>query len=309
MLKYAIILLDRTATSFCYADNPYKDNGLISLVLLKNAIVWCMKENLRIQFVYPDYELPKEYISIINSIDHADIKHIQNADVTVFNGWNELHFAEINASSIVIRLTRKKLFNSQKDFLRLFDYTGHISIVITDIENFSDFDFSAYQDFLSSISGTIEDNTLREEMPQISLLTDRLFLSTMNNCNAGDESITIGPNGNFYVCPSFFFDNENDCVGNLKDGLNIKNGHLYKLQFAPICKTCDAFHCRRCVWLNRNSTLEVNTPSHEQCVISHLERNASQDLLYNIRNHGDFLSGTEIKEIDYLDPFDKLTRR
>jgi hypothetical protein len=49
----------------------------------------------------------------------------------------------------------------------------------------------------------------------------------------------------------------------------------------------------------------VNTPSHEQCVVAHLERNTSRELLENIRKHGMFMPDIEIKEIDYLDPFDK----
>ena len=65
-----------------------------------------------------------------------------------------------------------------------------------------------------------------------------------------------------------------------------------------------AYQCKRCIWLNRKMTLEVNTPSHEQCVTAHLERNASRDLLQEIRKSGRFLQGREIMEIDYLDPFD-----
>jgi hypothetical protein len=58
--------------------------------------------------------------------------------------------------------------------------------------------------------------------------------------------------------------------------------------------------------MNRKTTLEVNTPSHEQCVVAHIERNASMILLKNIRKHGEFLPDFEdIKEIDYLDPFEK----
>jgi len=50
--------------------------------------------------------------------------------------------------------------------------------------------------------------------------------------------------------------------------------------------------------------MEVNTPSHEQCVVAHLERNASRMLLENIRRHQSFLPDQKIKMIDYLDPFD-----
>lgn len=88
------------------------------------------------------------------------------------------------------------------------------------------------------------------------------------------------------------------------NGLDIKNSQLYKLLYAPICRNCDAFQCKRCVWLNRKTTYEINTPSHEQCVVAHLERNASRVLLNNIRKYGEYLPHIEIKEIKYLDPFD-----
>ena len=86
--------------------------------------------------------------------------------------------------------------------------------------------------------------------------------------------------------------------------MDVKNPQLYKLSHAPICRNCDAYQCKRCVWLNRRTTYDINTPSHEQCVVSHLERNESRELLTNIRKNGIFLPGKEIKEINYLDPFD-----
>ena len=132
-----------------------------------------------------------------------------------------------------------------------------------------------------------------------------MMLEKMNNCGAGDSNITLAPNGKFYVCPAFYYENEENCIGDLKHGLDIKNPQLYKLNFAPICRHCDAYQCKRCIWLNRKITLEVNTPSHEQCVVAHLERNTSRELLENIRKHGMFMPDIEIKEIDYLDPFDK----
>jgi len=58
------------------------------------------------------------------------------------------------------------------------------------------------------------------------------------------------------------------------------------------------------VWLNRRSTLEVNTPGREQCVSAHHERNASRALLASIRTLGTFLPDREIPEISYLDPFE-----
>ena len=46
----------------------------IDLDDLKQGIKYAMMENLMIQFVYPDFELPKQYAEVINSIDHIDIR-------------------------------------------------------------------------------------------------------------------------------------------------------------------------------------------------------------------------------------------
>ena len=69
MLQYLVILLDDSSTSFCHYDNKDEHN-LISIEDLREAIFFGMKENLMIQFVYPDYPLPKDYLDTIESIDH-----------------------------------------------------------------------------------------------------------------------------------------------------------------------------------------------------------------------------------------------
>jgi len=48
-------------------------------------------------------------------------------------------------------------------------------------------------------------------------------------------------------------------VGDLRTGLAIANQQLYRLDHAPICRVCDAYHCRRCVWMNDRLTGDVNT--------------------------------------------------
>lgn len=306
MLKYAIILLSNSATSFCFAENHSKDNTLIPIDTLREAILWCMKENLRIQFVYPDFDLPKEYIEVINSIDHADIKHLSNADVIVLNGINEAREFSCEGKTVVLRLTDEELYNNLDSLKNLMRISSHLSVILKDDGVIKKEDFPKYKLFLESLKDVFEQLVIDGVAPQINLLTDRLVLEKMNNCNAGVESITIGPNGYFYICPSFYFEDTNDSVGNLLDGLNIKNPQLLAISHAPICKICDAYHCKRCVWLNKKTTLEVNTPSHEQCVMAHLERNASKELLKKIRQYGDFLPDKEIATIDYIDPFDKI---
>ena len=61
MLKYLIIQLDDTSVSYCHYGNKSVERNLIPLELLQKAIQWAMKENLSVQFVYPNYKLPISY--------------------------------------------------------------------------------------------------------------------------------------------------------------------------------------------------------------------------------------------------------
>lgn len=318
MIEYLIILLDNTSTSFCHYENTHGTHNLIPLEMLKAGILFAMKENLMIQFVYPDYELPAEYKAAIDSIDHSKIVSSfcedkaakEEADVVVCHDWPELADRKHNGNCCyVLRTTKADLFGRFATIKEVLSSVPRLNVVITDVETFSDEDFDKYKQILRSLSENIEKLYVSGKTPQLNILTDRMMLKEMNNCGAGNTNITLAPNGKFYVCPAFYYDSEDDSVGDLGSGLDVPNKQLYKLDYAPICRHCDAYQCKRCVWLNRKTTLEVNTPSHEQCVTAHLERNASRELLNNIRKHGVFLpEQEEIKEIDYLDPFDKLTK-
>lgn len=303
MLQYLIILLDDTSTSYCHYTNNRKGKNLIPLDRLKQGIRFGMMENLMIQYVYPDYELPEEYKEVIESIDHSKIKPIaDDADVLVLNKIEAIKTDIL----VVLRIGKADLFDHQEEVAALLKGVPRLNVVLTDVETFTDKDFEAYKKVLATLSMEVKKLYVEGWSPQLNLLTDRMMLSQMNNCGAGETTITLAPNGKFYVCPAFYYEDEKDCIGDLEHGLDIKNKQLYKLEYAPICRHCDAWQCKRCIWLNRKTTLEVNTPSHEQCVLAHLERNASRELLQNIRKHGSFLpEQEEIKEIDYLDPFDK----
>lgn len=314
MLQYLIILLDDKSTSYCHYVNGKEDRKLISLGVLKAAIRFGMVENLMIQFVYPEGELPQEYKDAVESIDHSKIVPAKSkdsallieADVVVFNEWSDMvDFSFCDQQAYVLRTNKTDLFARYAEIVPVLGKAIRLNVVITDVETFTDEDSKKYKQMLAFLSDEVEELYAGGKSSQLNLLTDRMMLKEMNNCGAGQGNITLAPNGKFYICPAFYYLDEADSIGDLEHGLDIKNKQLYRLDYAPICSHCDAYQCKRCIWLNRKTTLEVNTPSHEQCIVAHVERNASRQLLTNIRKYGIFLPETEIKEIDYLDPFDK----
>lgn len=316
MLSYLVILLDDSSTSFCNYENR-KQPRLIDLETLNAGIIFGMKENLAIQFVYPDYELPTEYMSLIDTIDHSNISSIRNhsvysSDLLVFNDFRDFICLQLNDSpkpAYVVRIGKKDFFENCQSLLKNINFVSRLNIIITDVETFNDADFKLYAEILDKMVESVFESYNSGHNPQINILTDRLLLDKANNCNAGVDSITLAPNGRFYVCPAFYFEDEDNNCGDVVNGLNIKNKQLLRIDHAPICRICDAYHCKRCVFLNQKMTWDINTPSHEQCVVSHIERNASRKLLVKLEENGLIVPTKEIKEIIYLDPFDLINTK
>ena len=311
MLKYLIILLDDTAVSFCHYPNGKSEKRPISIADLKAGILFAMKQNLMIHYVYPSYDLPAAYRDAIETTDHVKIipagsEYAISADVRVFDSWEQFsNETQTNDDGkvFVLRTGMQELFHHSANLESRLNCISRLNIVITDMETFSEEDFDAYRQWLSDFGSVVAESYRKGKLPEINLLTDRITLNQSNGCNAGCEHITLAPNGRFYQCPAFYLEDEDDSIGEPKIGLNLKNPQLYRLEYAPLCRHCDAFQCKRCVWLNRKTTLEINTPSREQCVVAHLERNASADICNQLKPAG-FFADVEIPVIDYTDPFD-----
>ncbi len=315
-MQYLVILLDDTSVAYCHANNPLTERYLMPIETLRKAILFGMKQNLMIQYVYPDYELPAEYAEVIESIDHVKI----GRNVKVYNGVP----AHIEGKTAVLRLTIGEFIEKQYDIATLLPQVERLNISLTDIETFKDEQIEAYKkalDTVAKVAGNLLISNVKDDSAKnvgaVNIITDRLSLKEMHNCEAGVGNITVAPNGKFYLCPAFYYDEKmgisnrmnhakpesTRSVGDLDSGLNIPNKQLLQLDHAPLCRNCDAYHCNRCIWLNDRLTMDANTPSRQQCIVSHLERNATRTLQQSLQQKG-IQAGDEIPEITYLDPFE-----
>lgn len=310
MLQYLVILLDDTSISYCHSPNPLMTKRLMPLDVLHKAIFFSMRNNLMVQYVLPQYQLPQEYYIEMNTIDNVKI----GQDVLVYNCVPDCSESE----TVVLCIPIETLFESVHMVSNILRHSKRLCIHFTNIETFKNDSTTTYENCLNILKDTIIDELTKGRKHELNLITDRLNLSKMSNCNAGVHNITIAPNGKFYICPVFYYDEMSEIdtgmnhrlpiydrsVGDLDTGIDLKNKQHLDLDHAPLCKKCDAFHCDRCVWLNQKLTNEINTPGREQCIMSHVERNVTKTLSDQLRDMG--VESQIIQSIDYLDPFDKV---
>ncbi len=316
MIQYIIVILDRNSTSFCfYENNNFGENNseLMPIKLVQGIIDYSVRNNISINFLYGNHKLPDEYEKLVDSAQHIKIiplklKQYYNDAIIVINRDEMGLISELendSCNNIILRLDKKDLNKLTEIFSLLLGKFKRLNLSLLGIETYSEQDFNEYSSHLKEIETILEEEYKKSNIIELNFISDRLGLMNMNNCDAGIKHLTFAPNGKFYHCPAFYYDEIDNEVGDLGCGINIKNENLLRLENSPLCSNCDSYHCKRCIYLNKLTTLEINVPSNQQCVISHLERNTTRTLLENLKPYQDlFQNFVDIPKIDHLDPFD-----
>jgi CXXX repeat peptide maturase len=341
-----IAILDRGAAPFCHYVNPHYHAARpqwMPPAVLEKTVRFAQDRRLRLLCLMGHHPLPKRHASILKETRcvymapmalHGRMKDA----VPIIEAGDVGAVARLRGDPIdnaVLRLGRKDMPRLGSIFARLAGKFRRLNICLLDLGQYQEDDFAVYRRQLEAMADTVagmnwpggplprrggygrtggqarRSGTSREGGTECNLVTDRVMLQAMNNCDAGIKHITVAPDGRLYLCPGFYHWQEGASVGSLDEGLRIDNGHLLTAEYAPICRQCDAYHCRRCLLLNKQLTDEINTPSRQQCVAAHCEREQSRrllDFLGRENRLNQAVPATTIPALDYLDPFELIKR-
>ncbi|MGA2033137.1 MAG: CXXX repeat peptide maturase [Thermoguttaceae bacterium] len=321
-IETLIVILDSAAVAFCNYVNPHYGAAKpdwMPLPVLREARRFAAEKGLRLIYLAGRHPLPAPCVQEIGKGPHVSIAPLalrrrMSGAIPVLEAADVAALGRSRGPRIenaILRLGRKDMPRLGAIFTRLAGKMKRLNVCLFDVGRYREADFDVYRQQLDSLAEQVARLDRPADGTECNLLTDRLMLRAMNNCDAGVRHLTVAPNGRFYLCPGFYCQNEADAVGSLHDGPEIRNAHLLTVEYAPICRRCDAYQCRRCVLLNKQLTEEANTPSRQQCVTSHIERDASRRLLQTLQRAGRLNESAAmgpIPRLDHLDPFELLTR-
>jgi CXXX repeat peptide maturase len=207
--------------------------------------------------------------------------------------------------NLILRLARADLERLASTVETLLPRCGRLNLRLLEVERYGDRELLRYRDQLDRIRAALEARFRVGQLVEVGFLTDRLRLDRMRNCSPGLEHLTVATDGSLHLCPGFRQAGA-PAVGELENGIRIRNPQLLDLRHAPICSACDAYQCQRCLYLNWRTTGELNTPSEQQCILAHHERNASARLGAMLRRLPAFGGLRPLEETDCLDPFTRV---
>jgi hypothetical protein len=322
MVTYLLAILEKGAVPFCCYDNPYYYSGaateLMPLATLRQTVRAARENALPVNFIYGRQPLPPAYGELIETVAHVKIIPPElQADypdgLVVLDGDDEAVFATLpreERRTMILRIAPHNVTGLSRLFTALLGKFKRLNIHKVAEDHFTAAHLAAYEAELAKIGEVLAKEYPAGREVEVNLVSDRLLLDQMNNCHAGRQHVTVAPNGKCYICPGFYYDNEADCIGMLDEQVaaEFPNSRLLDMDRAPLCTRCDAFHCKRCVYLNKKTTGEFNVPSREQCVTAHMERETSRQLLNSLGMIAPFKDMNRIAALTYCDPLEKLER-
>jgi radical SAM peptide maturase (CXXX-repeat target family)/CXXX repeat peptide maturase len=242
-------------------------------------------------------------IDVISAQNEYIYTSNDNNRLVCFNSQDVFN-AESGAYNAILNIDEQDFPNIHELVIALLQKSARVNVNIR--HDMFDVDTEKYEMSLDLIIAFLHESYMNDNRKQLNIITDRLFLKEMRNCGAGDYSITLAPNGKFYYCPAFYFNDDRNHIGSLEEGIKLTYDSIFSMKYALICNKCDAFHCKRCVYLNKVRTNEYCIPSKRQCNIAHIERAASKklfDMLIRDKCNDIVSNMNKIPNIEYSDPF------
>ena len=312
-MKSLMIILDSSAPSLCYYHRGIMQERMAEETF-ESAIALVKSKDLFLQVVTGPAGIPDTYLKKLEACDYiaylpASISpKARPQDVLIIDSAtdSDLELVPQGHPIVILRMSKDHLGQLPALCLKLAERVQRIVLVLTDILEYTISDIEVYQHNLSVIKEHLLEMILDKRAIEINVITDRLMLDEPRECSAGLEHLTMAPSGSLHLCPAFALDaNHAHPLGII--GPDWVADPILSREKAPICISCDAFHCRRCVYLNKISTLELNTPPWQLCRISHVEREISRQLLQQLQDQRFLQHLPSIQPVHYQDPLLKDT--
>lgn len=309
MLRTLNILLDDRAESHCYYPKAQGNLKQLETYKVCEAIEYAVDNQLSLNLISGVSELDPIIIKALQNIDYRLIlpsKHtlVDNHKNTLLDVHEILVKPDHSVIHGILRCERDAIPYLPQKIETLLKSYKRVDVRLVDMGLFTETDINVYQGILLKISHVLLNLYREGKKPETNLITD-VFSENKHDCGAGTEHVTLAPDGDFYICPGFYTNPELDIgsIGSLRDGIHIPDARLLEREYSPICRICEAGHCPRCVYMNRLYTDEINIPSEQQCVLSHLEHGAARELIDQLQAEGLVDKKSLIPPVEVLDPF------
>ena len=269
VIRYVKILISDDITPHCSYMNTKESSEKMSKETLAEGLMYCHTNNLLPIFLGKmQHNLVKEKNVFYEIID-LDKENKNGCNLEDFN-TDTIEILkpgyECNKGRVANYIIRKE--NTGQichDLSKFFQVKSRINLFIEDLSTWSEADVESYKYALLETRHMIIEFWAAGKKVHLNVLNEMLNSKVHGDCGAGVSTVTLAPNGKFYICPGFYFANEYDDIGDLKNGIAESKLRLCQRKYSPQCRECEIKSCNRCLLTNKIKTREINIPNEIQC--------------------------------------------
>lgn len=307
--RYIQVMTSDKVTPHCNYRNINNMNNIMDNTTIDKAIKFGIDNGYEIAFLgQPPKEFNFKNPSIMYLVDESEDKiHNKDQYITIYN--NKVKKEEEVAGNNILLISKDNLDNLYELIKKLIKNSERINVILQDTVDWTEKELMKYGIELDKVIRLIEGEYENENYVEVSVLTDRIYYERHQNCTNGFNTFTLAPNGKFYVCPAFYFNNPKDSIGDLDSGIETGLKNQMDIKNSLICDNCDAYQCKACKFENKQATEEYLIPSKIQCLISTLERNKAKDLHESLKKLDEKFEDVLISKIEYKDPMELVLNK
>lgn len=308
--KELLFVLDDQYASFCSYSNGKNSDQRMSIALIEEGLRFAEENFMKPVFLHSE-QISDDYLT-----DYEEIEVLHRIPIKAYREDLPFYDYQIIVDDTSIDLLERIPFQSNmivnisyENISRLSDMmealwrkTDRINLNLSNLSKISN--LSEYQKQLEKCADKI--NEIEEHtgvLKELNVLTDVMFIKEHEGCSAGEDSVTLAPDGHFYVCPAFY-SNHLPSIGDLKTGIKIPNEELYRRDHMPLCEKCTSYQCENCKFINKQCTNEVNVSPAFQCRKAQIEEKTAIRLQKLLDGKYDFTN--IISEKEFEDPIDMV---
>ena len=317
--KQIYFLLSDDYVTYCSYKNESKTDNIMEEDEIISGLKFARQNFLRPVFVHSnnsfDFKNIKEYLNydilhIVPAKFCETAKEIGLKRILPVYDLESVKKSDSFQENIILNINSDEIEELSECLKTLFKNCNRINLNIIGLDK--NFNEEVYRFQMKKISKfLIEELGNNGVLKELNLLTDTIFLDKHENCMAGENDFIVSSKEKIYTCCAEYSNNPDEFIGDLERGIfKDYSKRLYEIKNSNLCRICDAYQCKNCVYINKLYTNEVNVSPSFQCRKSHIERDISIDILEKLKILSEKIELPPIREIkkkDYLDPIYKFS--
>ncbi len=300
-LKYVNFVTSDNITPHCGYQVTEKEYNEMPCDVLEKGIRFCNDNNLVPMFLgkcnHNLHEDKNQFFELLSSTE----THPQNNFISIYD--NNIAFASEGSNIAILLINKKHVKNIFSFCTELSKYKVRTNLFIQDLPDWDENDIAEYDTQIVLLRELLENCINENRHYHINLLSDLIYLQKPRDCGAGTTSVTLAPNGKFYICPAFYFESEDNYIGDLVTGITSIDKKFLLRNLSPVCSYCNISNCSRCLYINKKLTNELHIPPQVLCKTNLIHQREAEKLKGFMVQQG--LLPSENKN-QPEDPFDKI---